>query len=113
MKMISIILAALLPLVAAGEAIHEKYLSEPYPQQDDIICINPAPLKVPLGMMQTEFMQFQMSMDRHFGDSTVITSEPVAWNIFKDMMYSGKIFRQRVRVFTAFLKTACRKHVKP
>ena len=82
MKIISIILAALLPLVAAGEAIHEKYLSEPYPRQDDMICINPVPLKVPLGMMQTEFMQFQMSMDRHFGDSTVITSEPVAWNIF-------------------------------
>lgn len=82
MKIISVILAALLPLVAAGEAIHEKYLSEPYPRQDDMICINPVPLKVPLGMMQTEFMQFQMSMDRHFGDSTVITSEPVAWNIF-------------------------------
>ena len=82
MKIISAILAALLPLAAAGEAIHEKYLSEPYPQQGDIICINPVPLKVPLSMMQTEFMQFQMSMDSHFEDSTVITSEPAAWNIF-------------------------------
>ena len=82
MKIISVILAALLPLAAAGKAIHEKYLSDPYPQQGDIICINPVPLKVPLSMIQTGSMQFQMSMDRHFEDSTVITSEPVAWNIF-------------------------------
>ena len=84
MKIISVILAALLPAAAAAanESVHEKYLSDPYPRQGDIICINPVPLKVPLSMMQTEFMQFQMSMDSHFEDSTVITSEPAAWNIF-------------------------------
>lgn len=84
MKTAITIILALLPVMkaAADGPIHEKWLSAPYPQQDDIICINPASLKVPEDLADNGLLQFQMSMARDFSDSTTVTSKPVAWNIF-------------------------------
>lgn len=65
-----------------SKGIFEKYLSEPYPQEDDKPYINPAALKVPRDMKQAEMLQFQMSMDKKFKDNTTILSKPVFWNIF-------------------------------
>lgn len=84
MKTAITIILALLPVMkaAADGPIHEKWLSAPYPQQDDIICINPTSLKVPEDLADNGLLQFQMSMARDFSDSTTVTSKPVAWNIF-------------------------------
>ena len=74
-----------LPLISAAAAsapIHEKKLADPYPQQSDIICLNPASLKVPYAMLEDGLLQFQMSMDENFEDGMVLTSKPLAWNIF-------------------------------
>ena len=65
-----------------SKGVFEKILSEPYPQSSDKPYINPASLKVPSDMMVSDMLQFELSMDRDFEDSTTIISKPVAWNIF-------------------------------
>ena len=54
----------------------------PYPQQSDIIYLNPAPLLVPPSMKHSDFLQFNLSQDSSFkGDGTML-SKPVPWCMF-------------------------------
>lgn len=54
----------------------------PYPQQEHIIYLNPAPLLVPYGMKQSDFLQFNLSTDKRFESERSILSKPVAWCVF-------------------------------
>ncbi|EGF58523.1 hypothetical protein HMPREF9446_01130, partial [Bacteroides fluxus YIT 12057] len=54
----------------------------PYPQQEHTIYINPAPLLVPKASKQSDFLQFNLSMDKEFKDSRSILSKPVPWCVF-------------------------------
>ena len=54
----------------------------PYPQQEHTIYINPAPLLVPKTSKQSDFLQFNLSMDKEFKDSRSILSKPVPWCVF-------------------------------
>lgn len=54
----------------------------PYPQQEHIIYVNPAPLLVPSAMKQSDFLQFNLSKDKNFKDETGILSKPVPWCVF-------------------------------
>lgn len=54
----------------------------PYPQQENIIYLNPAPLLVPLSMKQSDFLQFNLSQDKNFKGTNDILSKPVPWCMF-------------------------------
>lgn len=54
----------------------------PYPQQEHTIYLNPAPLLVPKALKQSDFLQFNLSMDKEFKDSSSILSKPVPWCVF-------------------------------
>lgn len=54
----------------------------PYPQQEHIIYLNPAPLLVPYAMKQSDFLQFNLSPDRSFKSENTVLSRPVPWCVF-------------------------------
>ena len=54
----------------------------PYPQQDNIIYLNPAPLLVPPSMKQSDYLQFNLSQDKNFKGDNDILSKPVPWCMF-------------------------------
>lgn len=54
----------------------------PYPQKDNIIYLNPAPLLVPLSMKQSDYLQFNLSQDKNFKGDNDILSKPVPWCMF-------------------------------
>lgn len=54
----------------------------PYPQQEHIIYLNPAPLLVPYDLKQSDFLQFNLSPDRNFESNSSILSKPVPWCVF-------------------------------
>ena len=54
----------------------------PYPQQEYIIYLNPAPLLVPYSMKQSDFLQFNLSTDKKFESERSILSKPVPWCVF-------------------------------
>lgn len=46
----------------------------PYPQQENIIYLNPAPLLVPLSMKHADYLQFNLSQDKNFkGDNDILS----------------------------------------
>lgn len=55
---------------------------EPYPQQNDIIYLNPAPLLVPVSMKESDYLQFNLSRDKNFRGKDDIMSRPVRWCMF-------------------------------
>lgn len=55
---------------------------EPYPQQRNIVYLNPAPLLVPLAMKQSDYLQFCLSQDKNFNGRNTILSKPVPWCMF-------------------------------
>lgn len=54
----------------------------PYPQQENSIYLNPAPLLVPLHMKQSDLLQFNLSQDKNFKGDNDILSKPVPWCMF-------------------------------
>lgn len=54
----------------------------PYPQQEHIIFLNPAPLLVPVTLKQSDFLQFNLSPDKEFKSNRSILSKPVPWCVF-------------------------------
>lgn len=80
------------------EAWHDKMRTMPYPKLDNELFINPSPLIVPQSMKTKDSIQFELSQDKDFGNSStgishipmttrassapVITSKFVAWNMF-------------------------------
>ena len=54
----------------------------PYPQQENIIYLNPAPLLVPISMKQSDYLQFHLSQDKNFKGENDILSKPVPWCMF-------------------------------
>jgi len=54
----------------------------PYPQQDNIVYLNPAPLLVPPSMKQSDYLQFNLSQDKNFKGGNDILSKPVPWCMF-------------------------------
>lgn len=62
--------------------ILENIRQTPYPQKEQILYLNPAPLLVPLNMKQSDFLQFNLSRDKKFEDESSILSKPVAWCMF-------------------------------
>lgn len=54
----------------------------PYPQEENIIYLNPAPLLVPLHMKQSDYLQFNLSQDKEFKGDNDILSKPVPWCMF-------------------------------
>lgn len=45
----------------------------PYPQKDNIIYLNPAPLLVPLSMKQSDYLQFNLSQIRTSKETTIFS----------------------------------------
>ncbi|WP_300701566.1 DUF4962 domain-containing protein [Bacteroides sp.] len=54
----------------------------PYPQQEHVIYLNPAPLLVPPAMKQSDFLQFNLSPNKDFKGNNNILSKPVPWCVF-------------------------------
>ena len=54
----------------------------PYPQQDNIGYLNPAPLLGPPSMKQSDYLQFNLSQDKNFKGDNDILSKPVPWCMF-------------------------------
>lgn len=79
------------------EAWHDKMRTLPYPKLNNELVINPSPLIVPQSMKVQDSIQFELSQDANFNESTtgirpipmtravsapVISSKFVAWNMF-------------------------------
>ena len=93
MRKISYILAVFFCVAAQAETgpmdrIHENDREHPYPQGENAVFVNPAPLIVPKSMKQGEFLQFSLSRDSSFADSSTVVSRPKPWcmfNLHKEM----------------------------
>lgn len=59
----------------------------PYPQQENSIYLNPAPLLVPLHMKQSDFLQFNLSQDKNFKGDDDILSKPVPFPVEIEKRY--------------------------
>lgn len=81
------------------EAWHDKMRTMPYPKIDNELVVNPSPLIVPQSMKTKDSIQFELSQDANFGNSStgirpiyktratgasaeVIRSKFVVWNMF-------------------------------
>lgn len=62
--------------------IHENVRETPYPQESHTLYINPAPLLVPAVMKQSDYLQFNLSQDRHFRSESTILSDTISWYMF-------------------------------
>lgn len=87
MKKLSTLLMLLfliLPSICAENIsrIHENIRETPYPQQGNVLYINPSPLLVPQSTKQSDFLQFNLSQEKNFPDSNSILSKPVPWCMF-------------------------------
>ena len=54
----------------------------PYPQENDDVFLNPAPLLVPPSMRDGELLQFNLSRSKRFNGTDDMLSEPVRWGVF-------------------------------
>lgn len=61
--------------------IHDNLRETPYPQVEHDLFINPCPLLVPYKEKKSEYLQFQLSMDKNFRGNTIL-SKPVRWCFF-------------------------------
>ena len=66
----------------APARIHENERETPYPQSFHQPYLNPAPLLVPAGMKQSDYLQFALSKEKDFTGKATIISKPVAWCMF-------------------------------
>lgn len=64
------------------ERVHENMRDTPYPQQQNPVYLNPAPLIVPVAMRKAEFLQFSLSQNQSFPEGSTIQSKPVPWCMF-------------------------------
>lgn len=62
--------------------IHENVRETPYPQAFHQPYLNPVPLLVPVGMKESDYLQFALSKEKDFTGNTTIISKPVAWCMF-------------------------------
>lgn len=62
--------------------IHENVRETPYPQSFHQPYLNPVPLLVPVGMKESDYLQFALSREKDFTGNTTIISKPVAWCMF-------------------------------
>lgn len=74
------------------ERIHENTRQHPYPQGNNAVFLNPAPLVVPVEMKTAELLQFAISMDKAFPKEATVVSEPKPWCMFNlhKQMQPGK-----------------------
>lgn len=63
------------------DRIHENTRTTPYPQEFHQPFINPAPLLVPPGE-EGDSVQFMLSQDKTFKDSSTQISKPAVWRMF-------------------------------
>lgn len=78
------LIITLFVLCAGGMYLHANnpQRQTPYPQQENIVYLNPAPLLVPLSMKQSDYLQFNLSQDKKFKGKNDILSKPVPWCMF-------------------------------
>lgn len=86
-KLLITLLACSLALIQSVYAdcprhIHENVRETPFPQQHNILYINPSPLLVPLEMKQSDYLQFNLSQDKRFESAGSILSENMPWCMF-------------------------------
>lgn len=70
----------------------ENERQTPYPQERQLIYVNPAPLLVPQNMKQSDLLQFNLSQDPHFQAAGTQLSQPVPWLFYNahQRLESGK-----------------------
>lgn len=57
--------------------IHENERETPFPQQGNVLYINPSPLLVPQSVKQSDYLQFSLSPSKDFPEENTILSKPV------------------------------------
>lgn len=62
--------------------IHENERETPFPQQGNVLYINPSPLLVPQSVKQSDYLQFSLSPSKDFPEENTILSKPVPWCMF-------------------------------
>ena len=62
--------------------IHENERETPFPQQGNVLYINPSPLLVPQSVKQSDYLQFSLSQSKDFPEKNTILSKPVPWCMF-------------------------------
>lgn len=78
----SCLITLLLYMIMIPVYANNPLRKEPYPQKENIIYFNPAPLLVPFDMKQSDLLQFNLSQDRNFRGKDDIMSKPVPWCMF-------------------------------
>lgn len=78
----TLITFALLYMLAMQLHANNPHRKIPYPQQEHIIYLNPAPLLVPIELKQSDFLQFNLSTDKKFESANSLLSQPVPWCVF-------------------------------
>lgn len=69
-------------LIVKAVPVHENMRTVPYPQDYHTIYVNPCPLLVPEEMKKSDFIQFSLSRDKGFNDSSTIMSKPLRWHMY-------------------------------
>lgn len=64
------------------DQVHENERRTPFPQQHHTLYINPSPLLVPVAMKQADYLQFNLSQDKHFKSAGTILSDNLPWCMF-------------------------------
>lgn len=73
-------------------ALHDKVRTQPYPKLSNELYLNPSPLIVPQSLKNAAFLQFALSQDSCFNDSTTLISDTVEWCMFNphQILNTGK-----------------------
>ena len=66
----------------SANAIHDKIRTQPYPKLSNELYLNPAPLIVPQSLKTAAFLQFALSQDSSFNESTTLLSDTISWCMF-------------------------------
>lgn len=81
MKKIGVIFAFLFAMMVAVQA-NNPLRKQPYPQKEDMIYLNPAPLLVPVDRKQSDYIQFNLAKDKKFEGADAVLSKPAPWCMF-------------------------------
>lgn len=65
------------------ERVHPNERDQPYPNEDNELFLNPAPLIVPASVRSAdEFLEFELSQDNNFPETGTYRSGKLAWNMY-------------------------------
>lgn len=65
------------------DMVHPNERDRPYPKEENVLFLNPAPLIVPVAARNTtDFLEFELSQDKTFPEARTLRSGKLAWNMY-------------------------------